>query len=399
MNKKFVAGIMLVSAMGALTACSSRSIYDACGRIAMQQAEESRMQERFINVSASSEVKAAPDKANVYLGAEVSRGTAPLAEKDVRKRASKLVEVLKEFGISESCIKTTDYSLYPCYEYVDDSRTLTGYQASMTVEVSGIDIEMVSDVISKATEAGVNTINGIEYTCSKYDDLYADALADAISIAEVKAQRMADAAHVELGYAVSINEGYQNNAAAYNMKNMAYTEAGGVDSGVAPGEIAIEASVSIAYSLGDEIDSAGYEVITPASEVQTGNEVTVRVDDTGKQVEVYLEPTEEDVTDEIPVIGVEIEEPVNTEEQMNYELEEQANEEEHMDDELEQKIETERASRVYEDIEVNTVGPDDAEIEAESERANEVYEDNADVRLNRKNMNRIDNRERLNASK
>ena len=114
-------------------------------------------------------------------------------------------------------------------------------------------------MISKAVEAGVNSLDSVSYFCSTYDESYQEAMAKAVEMARTKAQALAEAGGRSLGEVVSIEEYGYNPSQRYasgGSRNMAVEEtAAAADGamaagmGVMPGEVDVEAQVTVTFSL------------------------------------------------------------------------------------------------------------------------------------------------------
>lgn len=213
--------------------------------------------DNYISVSASSDIKIAPDVATINLGVESLKPTALEAEGDASERIDLITNKLIELGIEESQISTSNYSIYPSYNWKNDERYLEGYNVYIMLSVSGVEIDKVADILSQSVKVGANTIDGVSYECSTYDEVYAEALSEAINIAKNKAEKMAEASGSSLGKVISITEGYQNTNYRYTQKSM-YDMAlnssfdGAESEGsfdFMSGEIEISAEVSVNYEI------------------------------------------------------------------------------------------------------------------------------------------------------
>ena len=100
----------------------------------------------------------------------------------------------------------------------------------------------------------MNRIDDIRYTCSTYDEAYLDALKGAKANADVKAQALAEASGRELGRVMALQEGYQDTSVQHRSVNAAaFKEEAAMDSAaemaVMPGELSVDASVTVTYEL------------------------------------------------------------------------------------------------------------------------------------------------------
>ena len=121
--------------------------------------------------------------------------------------------------------------------------------------MSDVDLDAVSALMQACVAAGATGVNGPNYYASTYDEAYNQALAEAIGASREKATAMAKAAGVSLGDVVSIVEGYQNTTYRATSDMVEYEMAATEDSGsgamkVAPGEVSIEAQVTVSYAIG-----------------------------------------------------------------------------------------------------------------------------------------------------
>ena len=101
------------------------------------------------------------------------------------------------------------------YEEKTNKRISDGYEMTSTISVKGIEIEKTGDVISAAVGNGSNTISGITYESSKYDETYQAALKEAVELAKKKADLMAAAGGSTIQEMISIKENYEDTSARY----------------------------------------------------------------------------------------------------------------------------------------------------------------------------------------
>ena len=106
-----------------------------------------------ITVPGTGTVQVEPDTATVNLGVQVSKPTGAEAMEQVNADAAALTEALIAAGIAEEDIQTSGLSL--CSTTGDDGSTVTGYNASLTVNVTIRDIEAVGSTIDAASKPAV----------------------------------------------------------------------------------------------------------------------------------------------------------------------------------------------------------------------------------------------------
>ena len=81
-----------------------------------------------IGVTAEGKVKAVPDMATVNLGV-ITQGASPSAVTDENsKKVNKIVDYVKQQGISKDDISTSQFNIYPQYNYNNGKNEIVGYE-------------------------------------------------------------------------------------------------------------------------------------------------------------------------------------------------------------------------------------------------------------------------------
>ena len=207
-----------------------------------------------ITVTASATVRLVPDKATVSFGVETQEKTADRAQKINSEAVRNVMDILTARGIEEKSIRTTSYSMYPQYDWSDDSdQEIIGYVVITSMTVEDQNIEDLGSLLSACTEAGVNDVDSVRFLCSGYDEAYREALGQAVASSKAEAEAMAQGAGKKLGDPISIVEGWQDTSARYGKNaDMAVTEAAadGYSGPVfQPGETEITANVTVTYGM------------------------------------------------------------------------------------------------------------------------------------------------------
>lgn len=204
-----------------------------------------------ISVTGSETVKMKPDRARVQFTIETQADTAKKAQSDNDDEINDLVDTLEDLGVSDSDITTSNYSLYPKYDYSDNGDgSITGYTLSCTLLVDNQDVDGVSTIIAGCSDAGITSISGLEYYCEDDTDSYSDALKKAIADAQTKAEAVAEAAGSELGSIVSITETTDGNMSEPDTYYNFQTEQTMADSAtIFPSDVEVTAGVTVVYSV------------------------------------------------------------------------------------------------------------------------------------------------------
>ena len=248
----------LLGIAGALAMCCALAACGSGGTVTMAE------QEHVITVNATAEVKVEPDKASFNLTVVTQGATPEEASAANTDPTNAVIAALKAAGIDEKDIQTLYTDLSPQYGFAEEPSSdmaiayggndIVGYEMRTTIQVSGVDIDAVADLMAACIAAGATGVDGPRYYVSSYDEAYADALAQAVEASRAKAQVLASAAGVTLGQVVNITEGYSYTGYRYSNSEAAVMadEAGGTMAKVAdiaPGQVSIEAQVTVSYSI------------------------------------------------------------------------------------------------------------------------------------------------------
>lgn len=167
---------------------------------APQRTEQEQKAEREITVRGTGEVKATPDVAEISFG--VTTGRMPTAEASVAaltEKFSQVAAVLKEMGIAEKDIETTNLSTHPVYNYRNESQTIDGYESSENVTVTIRETDKVGEIVARVTAAGVNQTGNINFKIDDPANLESKAREEAINDARENAEELVAALGVKLG--------------------------------------------------------------------------------------------------------------------------------------------------------------------------------------------------------
>ena len=213
-------------------------------------------QESAFRVSATGDVYAKPDTAQISLGVKKEAKTVAKAQEEINKINSQLIDELKELGVKEKDIKTTQYGINPRYEYERQSgkRNLVGYSATVNILVKTKDFEKLNQIIDTATNAGANRLNGLSFVIEDKDAVLAEARDQAIDKAKDKAKAIVKASGLSLGKLINVSVSdsgyYPVSRVPYGM-DMAKGMGGEMSetTQVESGETKISVSVTLVYEI------------------------------------------------------------------------------------------------------------------------------------------------------
>jgi uncharacterized protein YggE len=146
-----------------------------------------------------------PDQAVIRMGMQVTSPTVTQGQTEVNTKINTLLDQLKGMGVEKKDIMTENYSVNPSY---NTSNTITGYSINSTLVITVRDISHANSIIDTATKAGLNSVNGIEFTLSDESKNKAlnQAREQAIQKAKDKAQNLARLSGIKLGRIIDVQE-------------------------------------------------------------------------------------------------------------------------------------------------------------------------------------------------
>jgi uncharacterized protein YggE len=207
---------------------------------------------RVITVAGHGEINATPDSASVSAGVTTQSATAATALSDNAAAMNRVLEALKNQGVQEKNIQTSNFSVSPQYTPYNSNGTgaqkIVGYLVSNQVSVTLEHVTNVGRTVDALVAAGANQMNGISFTIHDPKPLLAQARAAAVDDARARAETFAKAAHVTLGPILSIGEAaIEEPRPLFAMQAMAKSER--QPTPVAAGEQTVSADVSIVWQI------------------------------------------------------------------------------------------------------------------------------------------------------
>ncbi len=225
-------------------------IVSACGPTTINQ--EAPAPIRTLNVTGSGQAVLTPDIAYVYLGVRTEKPTATEAVGENNTQTQQVIQAIKDFGIAENDIRTTNFSIYPQDKYDPSTGLPTGqktYVVDNTVYVTVRELDKLGDLLDTIVAAGANTVNSIQFDVADKTEALKQARAEAVKDAEAQAQELAGAASLTLGEIQSI--GFYDSAPypVYDGRGGggAMAEAAAVP--IQPGQLTFTVSVNISYAI------------------------------------------------------------------------------------------------------------------------------------------------------
>jgi uncharacterized protein YggE len=212
-----------------------------------------------ITVVGDSETKVSPDT-SVITFSVVTQGKQALDAQQENARKSEAVKNAVESAVTgaQAEIKTVDYSLSPERDYSYSARMprITGYEVRNTVTVRVDSLDKVGAIIDAATNAGANSVDGIQFVLGESSPAQGDALSLASKQAMAKAEAIAKAMNGRIVRIIESTEGgipIQSldayNAAASSNTSTTIEARSTVPTPIQAGSLNVRASVRIVVEI------------------------------------------------------------------------------------------------------------------------------------------------------
>lgn len=206
---------------------------------------------RTISLSGHGEVKSAPDLGFVTTGVMTQGATAAEALAANTTAMTSLFAALKDAGIAEKDMQTSNFMIQPRYDYNDGKQppVLLGYDVSNNVTVIVRKIDGLGALLDKVVQAGSNQINGIAFDVSKPTEELDEARKRATADATRKAKLYAEAMGVKLGPVLTISESSYQPPTPMLRTTAAPMADGARPVPVAAGEMSLAVDVNITWQI------------------------------------------------------------------------------------------------------------------------------------------------------
>jgi uncharacterized protein YggE len=217
-----------------------------------------------INVSGYGEAFGAPDIATFTFTVSSTKTTVAAAQAEATSKINAVTDYLKQQGIADKDIRTSDYSINPQYDYSSGvcangycpptRGTLTGYEVRQTTTIKVRDTSKAGDLLTGVGSKGATEVSGLNFTFDDPNKLQNDARANAIADAKQKADLLAKQLGVTLVRVVSYSDSNGGYPTPYYAKDMAYGTGSVANQAVeAPsisiGENKVTSNVNVTYEI------------------------------------------------------------------------------------------------------------------------------------------------------
>ena len=195
-------------------------------------------------------VSQVPDLVTISFGVTKSSSTVSDAQNQTNEAINSILKNLKNLGVSEKDLKTTNYSVNPNYNFEGIQR-ITGYTVTQNIDLKIKDIKNTNRLIDAITGNGGNLIGQVQFG---FDDktkakLENKARKEAVGNAKEKAQNLANAAGVRLGKIINVTESQDNFPRPIPFESTKTGIQETPSTNITPGENSIKISVTLTYEI------------------------------------------------------------------------------------------------------------------------------------------------------
>lgn len=159
-----------------------------------------------ITIQGEGKVTATPDIGQITISIVKQNRDVNKAQEQNITQFNQLIEALKKEGIDKKDMTTTNYTVYPIYDWSDGTQVFKYYEVRQSLSVKIRDLEKAGSIITVAGQNGVNEVSGLTFTIDDPEGLKEEARKLALENAQKKADNLADLAGVKLGKIVSFSE-------------------------------------------------------------------------------------------------------------------------------------------------------------------------------------------------
>lgn len=207
-----------------------------------------------ISVTGDAETDVMPDQVVLSLTVLTEGKDAASVQTDNSKKMNQVMDALKNEGVTEKEIETTNYNIYPWQEWDQTTqKTINkGYRAQHTIQVKRNDIKSAGKMLDLAVKNGINTVDNVYFTLSdaKEKEVKEELVATASAKAKKKAETLAKNLGVSVGKVRMVSESSYSPPlyyASYAKSEMATDMA--VQPNLSPKSVKVNLQVHVEYGI------------------------------------------------------------------------------------------------------------------------------------------------------
>lgn len=207
-----------------------------------------------LSLSATAIIWKPSDELQMKIGVITLGDTAEGALAENSGKMTEMMASLQKAGLTKDDYETSQFSIKPTYTPYPQNPpanwrpSINGYEVSNSIHIHTPKLDMAGKIIDLANQAGANNISDVRFGLHSSRDYWTEALTAAGVNAVSDAQAIAQATGVHLVRVLSITLNHTEVRSPY-LDSACFMKAGGVAPPIEPGEVSIEANVSLVYEI------------------------------------------------------------------------------------------------------------------------------------------------------
>ena len=212
--------------------------------------------ERTVSVSGSGTVNLRADMVTFTVTVSETKTTTAEAQKAANAKMSKVLEIVRSFGVTDDNISTSSLNYSTQYKWTDGEEVRIGEQVSQSVTVKLENIDVFGSLVDTlgANVTGI-ALNRVNFEASDYTKAAGQARKLAYENARDKAMVYAVASGMVVGRPISINDGYDSYGSVRytvsdaKMANFETSAAAGPQTETPTGLLSVTVNTSVVFEL------------------------------------------------------------------------------------------------------------------------------------------------------
>ena len=212
--------------------------------------------ERTVSVSGSGTVNLRADMVTFTVTVSETKTTTAKAQKAANTKMSKVLEIIRSFGVTDDNISTSSLNYSTQYKWTDGEEVRIGEQVSQSVTVKLENIDVFGSLVDTlgSTVTGI-ALNRVNFEASDYTKAAEQARKLAYENARDKAMVYAVASGMVVGRPITINDGYDSYGSVRytvsdaKMANYEAAAAAGPQTETPTGLLSVTVNTSVVFEL------------------------------------------------------------------------------------------------------------------------------------------------------
>jgi uncharacterized protein len=191
--------VVTTAAVCVLAIAGYEAVHGASPAPAAPAQHASGVLQPFMRFSGTGTVPVRPDRGTIRFSTRGTGSTLALAQDGASRAMHALIAKLRADGVARGDMRTEDVSGYARPRQGD-------FAAQQSLAVTVRDLSRTGRLLTDGAHAGAQETSGVEFSISRKHQAYAAALQAAVRDARSKAQAAAEAAGLQVGGVVSVDE-------------------------------------------------------------------------------------------------------------------------------------------------------------------------------------------------